>query len=266
MAGTDCLEEAILNESGAADDRPRAASTGPPVPSDFGTFQRRRANHLPSMMPDQPAEPVSPTDPELVARMAAGDREAFALLFHRHQRTVYRFALNMTGLTDVADDVTQEVFMALARAAHRYRSEHGALSTYLYGIARHLVRQRDKKSRSRQEVDLGAIQDREVPGRWRDPIDSLAQAERIALLRRAILCLPAHYREAIVLCEIHGLSYDEAATIVGCPLGTIRSRLNRARRLLTEKCRASPAMAEAGDAQSPVPWLWRRARTLGSDS
>jgi RNA polymerase sigma-70 factor (ECF subfamily) len=207
------------------------------------------------------------SDAELVTRMAGGDREAFALLFRRHQRSVYRFALHMTGLADAADDVTQEVFLALARAAGRYSPAHGALSTYLYGIARHLVRQREKKCRSRQEVDLDALDERDAPVLWRDPIDGLARAERVARLRRAILRLPAHYREVIVLCEVHGLAYDEAAAIVGCPVGTIRSRLSRARRLLAERCRATPEMTESPEAKPPVSWLLsRRPRTIGSDS
>jgi RNA polymerase sigma-70 factor (ECF subfamily) len=219
------------------------------------------------MTPHHPRDPGSLSDADLVMRMADGDREAFAVLFRRHQRSVYKFAFQMTGLADVADDVTQEVFMALARAASRYTPAHGALSTYLYGIARHLVLQREKRSRSRPEVDLGTLDDREAPIAWHDPIDGLAQAERVALLRRAILCLPAHYREAIVLCEVHGLSYDETARIVGCPVGTIRSRLSRARRLLTERCRASPDLSNSHDARQPVSWLFsRRPRPIGSDS
>jgi RNA polymerase sigma-70 factor (ECF subfamily) len=218
------------------------------------------------MTPHDLRDPGSQTDAELVTRMADGDREAFALLFRRHQRSVYRFALQMTGLTDVADDVTQEVFMALARGASRYSAAHGALSTYLYGIARHLVLQREKRSRSRREVDLGALAEREPPAAWQDPTDGLARAERVALLRRAILSLPTHYREAIVLCEVHGLSYDEAAVVVGCPVGTVRSRLSRARRLLAERCRASPDLSDAHHARRPVSWLIsRRPKTIGSE-
>lgn len=217
------------------------------------------------MTPHDPPGPDSVSDADLVARMAEGDREAFALLFRRYQRSVHRFALHMTGLTDVADDVTQEVFMALARGAQRYRPAEGALGTYLYGIARHLVLQREKKRRSRQEVDLAALDEREAPVHWHDPVEGLAQAQRVALVRRAILCLPAHYREVIVLCEVHGLSYEEAAAIVGCPIGTIRSRLNRARRLLIDRCRASPGLVDSTETPSPVSWLWnRRPRMLGS--
>jgi DNA-directed RNA polymerase specialized sigma24 family protein len=89
---------------------------------------------------------------------------------------------------------------------------------------------------------------------------------RVALLRRAILSLPTHYREAIVLCDVHGLPYDEAAAIVGCPVGTIRSRLSRARRLLAERCRASPDLSDSHEARLPVSWLLsRRPKTVGSE-
>ena len=131
--------------------------------------------------------------------------------------------------------------MALARNASRYQSSLGSLSTYLYGIARHLVFQRHKRSRSRVEVDVADLNDDECRALATsvDPLGDLSRAQAIRELRLAILRLPVHYREAIVLCELHGHSYGEAASIVGCPVGTIRSRLSRARALLAERCRAA---------------------------
>lgn len=199
------------------------------------------------MEPDESRHPeTADADSDLVRRMGAGDRQAFALLFHRHQRTVYRFALQMTGQPDVAEDVAQDVFLALARAGHRYQPSTGRLSTYLYGVARHLVLQRARTRRLRAETDLDdAAADRLVC--WRDPADDLLHAARRAAIRRALLQLPPRYREVIVLCELNGVTYDDAATIVGCPIGTIRSRLSRGRRLLAARCRAaeSPATASA---------------------
>jgi len=195
-------------------------------------------------MPQEPL-PNSDADAVLVSRMIAGDRDAFAALFHRHERSVYRFALQMTGAGDLADDVTQEVFMALARGGSRYVPAQGSLSTYLYGVARNIVRQHERRRRARQEVDLEALEaDRAaaVP----DPVDQLARERSRAALRQAILRLPSHYREVIVLCELHALSYDETALVIGCPIGTVRSRLNRARRLLSDRCRAS--LRESGAA------------------
>ena len=172
--------------------------------------------------------------------MASGDRDAFAALFRRHQATVYRFSRQMLGSNDAAEDVTQEVFMALARHAHRFNPSIGSLTTYLYGISRNLILQRHRRSRTHLEVDIDAI-DAERSAAFAtgsDPTDELSRTQMIAQLRLAILRLPVRYREAVVLCELNGLSYEDAALVAGCPIGTIRSRLSRARRILVERCRA----------------------------
>ena len=191
--------------------------------------------------------------------MSAGDREAFATVFDRHQRTVYRFAMQMTGAPDAAEDITQDVFVALARRAGDYRADAAALTTYLYGVARQLVWQRDRRQRRRGETALDAVDDAAVDAAASaspDPLDGLAQSARVGALRRAILQLPPHYREVIVLCELHAVPYEEAARIVGCPVGTIRSRLNRGRRLLADRCRAAER-AEEDQAASRLA-QWRR--------
>ena len=181
----------------------------------------------------------NPSDSELVGRMASGDREAFAALFRRHQATVYRFSRQMLGSNDAAEDVTQEVFMALARNAHRFNPSIGSLTTYLYGISRNLILQRHKRSRAHLEVDIDAIDaERTVAfATGDDPADALSRTQMIEQLRLAILRLPVRYREAVVLCELNGLSYEDAALVAGCPIGTIRSRLSRARQILVERCR-----------------------------
>ena len=186
-------------------------------------------------------------DADLVERMAAGNREAFASLFQRYHGLVYRFSVQMSGSRDLAEDVTQEVFIALAENRTRYRPERGSLKAYLYGIARHLVAQREKRSWSRREVHLDTLHadDAHVVATSFDPIGDLSRAQAMLALRRAILRLPRHYREVIVLCELNGLSYDEAAQALGCRVGTIRSRLNRARTLLIERCRL--CLCPAGD-------------------
>lgn len=177
-------------------------------------------------------------DAHLMARMSLGDRDAFAELFARHHRRVYRFAMQMTGSPDEAEDITQDVFMALAGAPSGYREARGALPTYLYGIARHVVARRVRRRRLRNEVDLGAAEDGSACYVVQDPMADLATTERMAALRRALLALPSRYREVLVLCELHGLSYEEAADVIGRPIGTVRSRLSRGRRLLAERCRA----------------------------
>ena len=222
----------------------------------FGTIGPPHANHLLNVT-------ETPSDSELVASMASGDREAFAALFRRHQTTVYRFSRQMLGARDAAEDVTQEVFIAFARHAHRFNPGIGSLTTYLYGIARNLILQRHKRSRSHLEVDIEAIDAEQMKAfaMSADPADELSRTQMIEQLRLAILRLPVHYREAVVLCELNGLSYEDAAAIAGCPIGTIRSRLSRARQILIERCRAmlasrNPVRDEGrGQREESKKWL-----------
>ena len=183
---------------------------------------------------------TEPTDAELLDRITAGDREALGIIFRRHHGTVYRFSRQMLGSIEAAEDVTQDVFVALTRSPERFDPAVASLSTYLYGIARNLVLQRYRRSRARFEVNIDAVAGEEeaslaVPG---DPVDALSRAQAMRQLRNAILRLPVHYREVVVLCELNGLAYEDAAAILQCPVGTVRSRLSRARQILIERCRA----------------------------
>lgn len=188
---------------------------------------------------------TEPDDAELLQRMASGDREAFATVFRRHQATVFRFSRQMLGSKDAAEDVTQDVFIALARSAGRYDASRGSLSTYLYGIARHLVLQRHKGSQLRLEVNVDDLNAETSLATAATLVEDICRAQMIRELRIAILRLPLHYREVVVLCELNNLSYEHAASIVGCPVGTIRSRLNRARQLLVQRCRHTMGVNDA---------------------
>ena len=205
------------------------------------------------MPPESPGSHAHP-DADLVRLMASGDREAFAALFQRHQRTVYRFALQMTGDRDAAEDITQEVFLALVRRRHGYDPAAGALTTYLYGIARNLVLQCERRRRLRAETGLELVGDDDLAVTMDDPTDGLQRAAQLTALRRAIVALPPHHREVIVLCELNGVSYEDAAAIVGCPVGTVRSRLNRGRRQLAARCRATSQAEEDGAAARLAEW------------
>jgi len=208
-------------------------------------------------------------DADLLDRMATGNREAFASLFRRYHGLVYRFSMQMSGSREVAEDVTQEVFIALAENPARYSPARGSLKAYMYGIARHLVAQRERRSWSRHEVRLDTLQGDAAPivAASFDPIGDLSHAQAVLVLRRAILRLPPHYREVIVLCELSGLSYEEAAQAIGCRVGTIRSRLNRARSLLIERCRS--CLCPTGDTargQVETPASRRGTRILSPES
>jgi len=195
--------------------------------------------------------------------MASGDREAFADLFRRHQATVFRFSRQMLGSREAAEDVTQDVFIALARSVRRFDPAMGSLTTYLYGIARNLILQRHKRSRwllvniESLDIDASAL------ATTCDPAEALTREQMQRHLRLAILRLPVHYREVVVLCELNGLSYEDAASIAGCPIGTIRSRLSRARAMLITRCRTLLAdeepSAESREPRMKVTRKWQLA-------
>lgn len=189
----------------------------------------------------------TPTDAELLRLMLAGDEEAFVTLYRRRQGAIYRFALQMSGSEAVADDVTQEVFMVLMRDGRNFDPSRGSLAAYLYGIARnHVLRVFD---RERSFVPIGEdADDADVHERLvahDDPLGDLTRGEMLGRLRQAVTALPAHYREVVVLCELHEMSYAEAAGALDCPVGTVRSRLNRARAMLTGKMRGAQPGAAA---------------------
>lgn len=206
---------------------------------------------------------TEPTDPQLLDRIASGDREALAIIFRRHHGTVYRFSRQMLGSKEAAEDVTQDVFVALTKSAGRFNPTVASLSTYLYGIARNLVLQRYKRSRARVEVNIDGLtgEDEAAFATSSDPTEGIARAQATRQLRRAILGLPVHYREVVVLCELNGLSYEDAAAIAGCPIGTVRSRLSRARLMLIERCKPllAPDRAEGrgqrAETQGTKRWL-----------
>jgi RNA polymerase sigma-70 factor (ECF subfamily) len=175
-----------------------------------------------------------------LTRLAAGDEEAFTLLYRRRQAGIYRFALHMCGSAATAEEVTQEVFLALIREAKRvarqYDPARGSLASYLYGMARHQTLRH--LERNRRYVQWPEEEVAEAPGGGSDPLEDLAGAERQAILQRAVAALPPKYREVLLLCDIEEVSYLEAARILKCELGSVRSRLHRARALLETKLRA----------------------------
>jgi len=185
---------------------------------------------------------ATPGDNELYARMRNGDREAFAELYRRHRRSIYGFALQMTAARELAEDVTQEVFMVLMGDTEGFDEQRGSLKAFLLGVTRNHVLRRLRQERSL--VPLETADDLAIS--VDDGKDLMVQSESIREMRRAILKLPAHYREVLVLCELQELSYAETAAVLDCAIGTVRSRLHRARQLLTEKLNATQ------DARAPV--------------
>ena len=176
------------------------------------------------------------TDDQLLSRIRSGDEEAFAALYRRRQAAIYRFALHMSGSMPAAEDVVQEVFLVLLREDCGFDPDRGTLSGYLFGIARKLVLRLVERDRSdvalESDLDDAALPELAVND---DPLVELTGSDGIAALRRAVQALPRRYREVVILCDLEEVDYADAAVALGCPIGTVRSRLHRARGLLLDK-------------------------------
>lgn len=143
-------------------------------------------------------------DRQLLQMMMAGDESAFVALYRKYQALVYRFSLHTGGLRHIAEEATQETFLALMRAPQQYRSERGPLPLYLLGIARRLVWKSAKRDRLYAPLDEG----QELTGLLPDPVNDLARIQQVQRVRHAVLSLPPKYREVIVLCSLQELSYE----------------------------------------------------------
>ena len=186
-------------------------------------------------------------DSDLLRLMLAGNEDALATLYRRRQAGIYRFALQMSGSPALAEDITQEVFVTLMRDGCSYDAERGPLMWFLLGIARNLMRQRLGR-----EQFYAPLADESNEGSnmakltgSSDPLAEVSRNETIEATRKAVLSLPAHYREVLVLCELQEMSYVDAAAVLNCKVGTVRSRLHRGRALLIEKLRPAKAETEA---------------------
>jgi len=176
--------------------------------------------------------PSDVNEAQLLGRARDGDEQAFGELFSRHQGAIYRYAVHMCG-PGAADDIVQETFLALLQPRGAFDTTRGTVGAYLFGIARHITLKRIGAPHSRPTDDLDAV----APCASADlsALDLLSRQEVVDAVRAAIAGLSPAYRETIVLCDLQEMDYQSAATILECPIGTVRSRLHRARALLAEK-------------------------------
>ena len=198
--------------------------------------------------------PMVPSDAELLRLMLAGDERSFTALYGRYKGLIYRFALLMSGQATIAEEVTQEVFLALLRNGRRYVPERGPFKAYLCGAARNQVLLLMKKERHYVQLLEESDEGEAVPIAQLisgdDPLGDCARKEANRLVRQAVLALPARYREVVVLCDFQELSYADAALALDCPVGTVNSRLHRGHALLLKKLRAAVRLDSAApDAQ-----------------
>jgi RNA polymerase sigma-70 factor (ECF subfamily) len=200
-------------------------------------------------------------DRDLLRGLIAGDERAMTALYRRWQGRLYRFALQMTGNAGHAEEITQETFITLIREAGSFDSSRGTLGSFLYGICRNHVRRCFEEESSYvgfpetfPEGGNGFVE----PAVPLDLLQDLTVAETVERVRAAVLTLPLKYREAIVLCDLHEMTYEQAVSVLGCAMGTLRSRLHRARELLLAKLQRPQTEVE-----SPAPVVRRQAQGSG---
>jgi RNA polymerase sigma-70 factor (ECF subfamily) len=169
------------------------------------------------------------SDNQLLRLGRTGDEKAFLALYHRRHGAVFRFALHMSSSREIAEEVVQEVFLALLADSTSYSEERGTLEAFLIGMARNQVRRQMRQARRLESMESRTTLEQ--------PANLLPDTSEVDALRKAILALPESYRAVTVLCELEELTYAEAAERLGCAIGTVRSRLHRARAILEAKLR-----------------------------
>jgi RNA polymerase sigma-70 factor (ECF subfamily) len=185
-------------------------------------------------------------DLQLLRAIRQGDEAAFQNLYRRHRSGLYSFALLHCGAPDVAADVVQDVFMGLLNDGYRFDPLKGLLANFLYGVARNLVLSHARQN-SRWVQTAG--EDDEDDG-WEaadpaaGPLARLLDDEAVEHLRRALAVLAPHYRDVVILFELHEKSYQEIAQICQLEIGTVRSRLARGRAALAQALAPYRAIAK----------------------
>lgn len=180
-------------------------------------------------------------DHELLRLTHAGRAEAFTALYRRHQGPLYRYALMRCGSADMAADVVQEAFMGLLTNRFGFDPLRGQLQHFLFGVARKLILKLEE-SRQRHvalpEADEDGELDLDMACEGAEPLARLLGNEAAEEVRRALALLPAHYRDVVILFELHELSYQEIAAVCQLDIGTVRSRLSRGRAALAKRLQA----------------------------
>ncbi len=200
--------------------------------------------------PALPPEPLGPADPDsdamLVQRAVAGDQRAFELLVIKYQRRVERLIGRMVRDVDLVEDIAQETFIKAYRALHQFRGD-AQFYTWLYRIAVNTAKKfllELKKDRTMSESALASKDDddetfrpKNEPSTDETPESVLAAKEIGQAVSQALADLPEDLRQAITLREMEGMTYEDIAQLMACPIGTVRSRIFRAREAISAKVR-----------------------------
>lgn len=179
------------------------------------------------------------TDAELIKLISRLDERAFETLYDRYEKQVYSLAYFKLKNAEDAADATQEAFVKLWQRAETY-SGIGSVAAFILTVAKntvtdHLRRKNDETVPLTFENDDGETSERELADTDGTPEDELLRSERIDAVRGAVAALSEHHREVVVLCDMGGASYKDAADTLGIDIGTVKSRLSRARGALRGK-------------------------------
>lgn len=197
---------------------------------------------------------MPPTDSKaelaLLSRMKQGDESAFTSLYRRHRDAVYRFALLYAGSPAIAADVTQDTFIHFMTQTHKFDPTRGSIGAWLCGVARNIARKQcGVREDATDPQDLA--DDTQVHASQVDietPLELVLRGELAEQVRRAVASIAPHYRDVLILCELNELSYAEAAQVCGIDIGTVRSRLSRARTQLAQRLEGYAPSARAKEA------------------
>lgn len=178
-------------------------------------------------------------DDVLVSRSKNGDKEAFDILVQRYREPLFRFIYHSLRQRDDAEDITQESFVRAYLSLHQLK-DNRLFKLWLFKIALNLIRDNKRADKRKPTVSLDALQEeREFPLEAEDSSseDELERKELAERIEKEIASLPAELREVIILRDIQGFSYEEISFLLRCPMGTVKSRLFNARRILRERLR-----------------------------
>jgi RNA polymerase sigma-70 factor (ECF subfamily) len=199
---------------------------------------------------------VSPSDAELIERCLRKDNAAWEMVVDRFRRKVFHVAYKFTGKHDEAEDLTQEIFLKVFRSLDKFHRD-ADFGTWLSSVARNYCIDRYRASRREREVLVeDALAYDLAPASFGNPYRALEDQDRRSLVRRGLEQLPGKLREAVILRDLQGLSYQEMALRLALPEGTVKSRINRGREELARLLLRAQQPAR----RSPAPRVGRRRR------
>ena len=173
------------------------------------------------------------TDADLVRQCRDGDRDAWEVIVRRHHKRIYNLAYRFTGRFDLSEELAQEIFLKVWQGLRLYRAEAGTFSTWMTRVARnHLLdfnRKHQKEFARTDSVDEQQDRGVEYAARGDDPGQAFDREEKARQVHQLLLRLPPAHREAVILRDLEELTYDEMVKLLGVPMGTVKSRINRGR-------------------------------------